>query len=116
MSEYKLQEKIDRQLIWWILIVCFAYHYKLIVCGFFGVTLGFSCLCGTLVHGITTNHWFETLIYAPLMWYAMNQINETVFFSNSPLAPKRLRLKRLGQLFCAIFLYGMGVHITNFAP
>lgn len=115
MLENEMRSKLDRQLIWWILIVCFAYHYKVIACGFFGVVCGYSGLCGTLLHGITTNHWFETLIYCPLMWYAMNEINETVFFpeKNNTYNLSRIRAKSVGQLLCAIYLFGMGIHITN---
>jgi len=115
MNNKDVKDRLDRQLIWWILIICFAYHYKVIACGFLGILCGFEFICYTVIHGITSNHWFETLIYAPLMWYAVTQINETVFFPTEDTVydPKRLRRKRIGQFFCAIYLYGMGVHITN---
>jgi hypothetical protein len=102
-------------LIWWLIYVCFAYHYKVIVCGFFGKTLGYDWLCHTMVHGVTTNHWFEQLIYAPILWYALYKIIDITFgpLDNEVLGPKVRKLKTAAFFMLAMYIYGIGIHFTN---
>ncbi len=115
MNYLQTRNKLDRQLIYWVIFLCFAYQYKAVACGFLGIICGIEFICYTMVHGISTNHWFETLIYAPLMWITVSQINEIVFFpkENDLFNQERNRRKRFGQFLCAIYLFGMGIHVTN---
>ncbi len=99
----------------WTIYIVFAYHYKVVVCGLFGRVMGYDCLCNTLVHGVTTNHWFEQLVYAPILWYAFYRIAEIVFGpgEDEVLGPKVRRLKTVALFFLAMYLYGIGIHFAN---
>lgn len=105
----------SKSLIWWIVYVCFAYHYKVIICGFFGKTLGYDWLCHTMIHGVTTNHWFEQLIYAPMLWYALYRIIIITFGPGiqEVISPKIRRQKAVAMFFLAMYIYGIGIHFTN---
>ena len=63
----------------WFAVVVFAYYYKAVLVGFMGGVLGIEWLGGTMIHGISTNHWIEIVIYCPLLWLALHQVNENVF-------------------------------------
>lgn len=105
----------SKSLIWWIIYVCFAYHYKVIVCGLFGKILGYDWLCHTMIHGVTTNHWFEQLVYAPILWYALYRIIIIVFgpHENELLGKRVKRLKTIAMFMLAMYIYGIGIHFTN---
>ncbi len=100
----------------WFTVVVFAYYYKVVLCGVFGHTLGWSFVCDPYVHGITLNHWIETLVYCPLLWLGLHQVNTDVF-GDVPSDPRALRTHRRRQLIgegaIAVVLYGTGVHIAN---
>lgn len=100
----------------WFTVVVLAYYYKLVVFGFGAEVLGFSWLSSTEWSGIDLNHWIETLIYCPLVWFALHQINADVF-GDPPIDPDALRGHRrrqtVGDVFNALFLYGTGIHIAN---
>ena len=105
----------SKSLIWWIVYICFAYHYKVIVCGFFGKALGYTWLCHTLIHGVTTNHWFEYMIYAPIFWYAFYRVIAIVFgpLEGEVLSTKVRRLKTIASFMLAMYMYGYGIHFIN---
>jgi hypothetical protein len=91
----------------WFAVVVFAYYYKAVLVGFAGGVLGIDWLGGTMIHGISTNHWIEIIIYCPLLWLALHQVNEDVF------AFDRGRRRLIGDFAIAIVIYGTGVHIAN---
>ena len=95
------------QAIGWFAVVVFAYYYKAVLVGFMGGVLGADWLGGTMIHGISTNHWIEIIIYCPLLWLALHQVNENVF------AADRGRRHLIGEFAIAIVIYGTGVHIAN---
>lgn len=100
----------------WFAVVVFAYYYKAVLVGFAGGVLGMEWLGGTLIHGISTNHWIEIIIYCPLLWLALHQINENVFDveRGSALARRATARRRLiGDFAIALVIYGTGVHIAN---
>ncbi|MFT5167515.1 MAG: hypothetical protein ACI8P3_002753 [Saprospiraceae bacterium] len=105
----------SKSLIWWIVYICFAYHYKVIACGFFGKILGYNWFCHTMVHGVTLNHWFEQLIYAPILWYALYRIIVIIFGpeKREVLSPKIRRQKTIAFFLLAMYIYGIGIHFTN---
>ena len=74
-----IKANFNRYLAWWILFISIGYQYKLIFCGGLGLGLGQKWICYTMIHGITSNHWFEHLVYVPLMWVALHQVNQAVF-------------------------------------
>ncbi|MFK7775314.1 MAG: hypothetical protein AB8F94_24455 [Saprospiraceae bacterium] len=103
------------ELKWLMLFICTAYHYKLIFCGFFGKVLGYSWICNTMIHGVSTNHWFEQLVYAPLLWYVMYRIIIVVFGPHHrEVLGKSVQTKKVLALFFAtIHIYALGIHFTN---
>jgi hypothetical protein len=111
----KIPATESKTLAFWMMYVLFAYHYKVIVCGFFGKTMGYDWLCETLVHGVTTNHWFEQLIYVPILWFAFYKITEIVFgpAENEILSKKVRRLKFWAHFFLVMLIYGIGIHFAN---
>lgn len=100
----------------WFAVVVFAYYYKVLFCGFLGDVIGADCVCETSVRGISTNHWFEIIVYAPLLWLALHQVNADVFddLALDPDDRRRRRLQRLvGEFAIALVIYGAGIHIAN---
>jgi hypothetical protein len=91
----------------WFAVVVFAYYYKALLVGFMGGVLGIQWLGGTMINGISTNHWIEIIIYCPLLWLALHQVNRKVFGH----AHERSRL--IGDFAIALVIYGSGVHIAN---
>jgi hypothetical protein len=91
----------------WFAVVVFAYYYKAVLVGFIGGVLGVEWLGGTLIRGISTNHWIEIVIYCPLLWLALHQVNDSVFGSD------RARRRLIGEFAIALVIYGTGVHIAN---
>jgi hypothetical protein len=115
VKDNNLKAKEHRLLAWCLLFISIGYQYKLIFCGGMGLVLGQKWICYSMVHGITTNHWFEHLIYVPLMWIALNKVNDIVFGPNeNEVISKSLRRQKwIGQLLAAIYIYGHGMHIMN---
>jgi hypothetical protein len=105
-----------RTTVGWFAVVVFAYYYKVVLCGFFGGVLGAESLGETTIRGISTNHWIEIIIYCPLLWLALHQVNQDVF-AHAPSAPglQRVHARRqlMGEFAIAIVIYGTGVHIAN---
>ena len=100
----------------WFGIVVFAYYYKAVLCGFFGHLLGMDFLCLTFIRGISTNHWIEIIVYCPLLWLALHQVNADVFGdvpSGEPLLRRHRALQLVGEFAIALVIYGTGVHIAN---
>ena len=100
----------------WFAVVVFAYYYKAVLVGFMGGVLGMEYLGGTLIHGISTNHWIEIIIYCPLLWLALHQINDNVFdLDRGPAHDRRANARRrlIGEFSIALVIYGTGVHIAN---
>jgi hypothetical protein len=105
-----------RSTVGWFAIVVFAYYYKVVLCGVFGEVLGLDWLGGTTVRGISTNHWIEIIVYCPLLWLALHQVNRDVFArppSDPSLERVHLRRELMGEFAIAIVIYGTGVHIAN---
>lgn len=115
ISSNNIPAPIAPYLTWAILFICLGYQYKLIFCGFLGQVLGFKSICYTFIHGISTNHWLEHLLYVPLMWVALNHVNNIVFGPHTMevLSKRQQQKKWLGQLLCALFIYGHGIHAIN---
>jgi hypothetical protein len=105
----------SKSLIWWISYICFGYHYKVIICGFFGKTLGYDWLCHTLIQNVTSNHWFEHLVYVPILWYAFYRIIIIVFgpLDGEMLSKKVQRLKTIAMFLLVGHIYGYGMHFFN---
>lgn len=100
----------------WFGFVIFGYSYKAVVCGLLGRVLGIEILCEPMIAGIDVNHWIETLIYCPLLWLALHQVNADVFapIPSDPAAARvQARRRLVGDGAIAIVLYGTGVHIAN---
>jgi hypothetical protein len=91
----------------WFAVVVFAYYYKAVLVGFVGGVLGVEWLGGTLIRGISTNHWIEIIVYCPLLWLALHQVNDSVF------GVDRARRRLIGEFAIALVIYGTGVHIAN---
>jgi hypothetical protein len=100
----------------WFAIAVFAYYYKAFLCGLLGNGLGLEFFCFTWIHGISPNHWIDILIYCPLVWFALHQVNADVF-GDIPIDAKGLRKNRglhlVGEIAIALVIYGMGIHIAN---
>ena len=75
----QIQTRESKELMWLMLYVCIAYHYKVIFCGLFGKVMGYTWICHTMIHGVTTNHWFEQFVYVPLLWYVLYRMVVVVF-------------------------------------
>lgn len=100
----------------WFAVVAFAYSYKAVVCGLLDHVLGVEFLCSPMIRGISVNHWIETLVYCPLLWFALHQINTDVFGDppTEAAAVRRHDRRRLaGEFAIAMVLYGTGVHVAN---
>jgi hypothetical protein len=106
----------QRHAIGWFAVVVFAYYYKAVLVGFVGGVLGYEALGGTLIRGISTNHWIEIIVYCPLLWLALHQINESVFdVERTTAGAWRANAHRrlIGEFSIALVIYGTGVHIAN---
>jgi hypothetical protein len=100
----------------WFGVVAFAYYYKAFLCGFLGNTLGIEFFCFTWIHGLSPNHWIDVIVYAPLVWFALHQVNTDVF-GDIPTDANGLRHNRrlhlVGEIAIALVFYGLGIHIAN---
>lgn len=100
----------------WFGIVVFAYYYKALVFGLVGEGFGADWLNDTWIAGIDLNHWIEIVVYCPLLWFALHQVNADVF-GHAPADPARARrharARTIAEFAIAIALYGTGVHIAN---
>jgi hypothetical protein len=100
----------------WFAVIVFAYYYKAVLFGFFGHVLGIDFLGSTWVRGISIDHWIEIVIYCPLLWLALHQVNADVF-GDLPADPEESQVQRrrqlIGEFAIALVIYGTGVHIAN---
>ncbi len=105
----------SKELKWLMIFVCIAYHYKLIFCGLLGKVLGYTWICKTIIHGVTTNHWFEQLVFIPLLWYVLYRMTIVVFgpHRNEVLAKSVQTKKVLALFFITMYIYATGIHFTN---
>ena len=105
----------NKELKWLLLFVCTAYHYKVIFCGLFGKVMGYTWICNTMIHGVTTNHWFEQLVYVPLLWYVLYRIIVVVFGAHQGevLGESVQTKKMLAIFFATMYVYGLGIHFAN---
>lgn len=105
----------SKSLVGWLIYICFAYHYKVVFCGFIGKILGFEWICFTSIHGVSTNHWFEQLIYVPILWFALYKVIIIVFgpLENEVLSKNVSHLKTIALFMLAMYIYGIGIHFTN---
>jgi hypothetical protein len=115
-AEHQRGIVIRTNVVAWFAVVVFAYYYKALLCGFLGHTLGLDFICFTWIAGISTNHWIEIVVYCPLLWFALHQVNADVFGHlpadrRSFLWNRRLHL--VGELAIALVIYGTGIHIAN---
>ncbi len=103
----------DRAFISWFVFICFGYQYKAILCGLLGKVIGCEALCYTVINGVDTNHWFETIFYAPLLWLALHRVNGIIFINHAADKPRSQRNRLIGEIFAAVCFYGMGIHVAN---
>ena len=98
-----------------LIILSVGYQYKLLLCGIMGLNFGFEWICYSMIHGISSNHWIEHIIYVPIMWITLNKLNEIVFGpGENEVISKSLRHKKwIGLFLCAIYIYGQGIHMIN---
>lgn len=100
----------------WFAVVIFAYYYKAFLCGLLGNVLGIEFFCFTWFHGVSPNHWIDVLIYCPLVWFALHQVNTDVFGDipgDGAGLRRNRRLHLIGEAAIALVIYGMGIHATN---
>jgi hypothetical protein len=97
----------------WFGIVVFAYYYKVL----FGLAERvFGWPVDRSIVGIDINHWVETIVYCPLLWFALHQVNADVFgdVPDGVVGQRRhRRLSTIGEFAIALVLYGTGLHIAN---
>jgi hypothetical protein len=97
----------------WFGVIVFAYYYKVL----FGVAeRGFGLPVDRWILGIDVNHWIETIVYCPLLWFALHQVNTDVFGDPPEGAAAFRRHRRLNttsEFAIALVLYGTGLHIAN---
>lgn len=91
----------------WFAVIVFAYYYKAFLFGFLGNVLGVNWFGTVMIRGISTNHWIEILLYCPMLWLALHQVNQRVFAGGDD------RRRLVGDLAIAVVIYGSGVHIAN---
>jgi hypothetical protein len=105
----------DKAITWLMLYVCLAYHYKVIACGLFGRVLGFDWICNTLIYGVTTNHWFEHLVYVPILWYVFYRLVLIVFgpHEGEVLGIAVRRAKFFALFLATMYVYATGIHFVN---
>ncbi len=110
-----LSAKDSRELAWLMLYICLAYHYKVLFCGFLGKICGFTWICYTLIHGITTNHWFEHFVYVPVLWYVLYRVVVIVFNSreNKALSDSLQKQKTVALFLATMYIYATGMHLVN---
>lgn len=115
INSHLISANKNKELKWLILFVCLAYHYKVIFCGFFGKMLGYTWICNTMIHGVTTNHWFEQLVYVPLLWYVLYRIIVVVFGPHpNEILNQSIQRKKVFALFLAtMYVYSAGIHFAN---
>lgn len=100
----------------WFAVAVFGYYYKAVVCGVLSDGLGCALLCEPRIRGIDMNHWIEIVLYCPLLWLALHQVNAAVFAAEPAEEPARSRHRRralIGEGAIALVLYGTGLHIAN---
>lgn len=105
----------SKELKWLMIYVCVAYHYKVIFCGLFGKVLGYTWICNTMIHGVTANHWFEQMVYVPLLWYVLYRMIVVVFgpHKNEVLGKSVQTKKVLALFFATMYTYSQGIHFAN---
>ena len=100
----------------WFGIVVFGRLYTVLLCDLAGRVLGVDALCYTWFLNIPSYLWVELIVYGPLMWFALHQVNTDVF-GDVPTDPATLKTHRRRQLVgtaaIAVFFYGVGVHVAD---
>ncbi len=108
--------RLRTNVVGWFAVVVFAYYYKAVLCGFLGHIVGLDFICSSMIRGIDTNHWIEIIVYCPLLWLALHQVNTDVF-GDLRADPRSLRSNRrlhlVGEFAIALVIYGTGIHIAN---
>jgi len=95
------------RMVTWLAVVVFAYSYKLVLVELLPDALGYNGVSRTLIRGIDVNHWIEIIIYYPLVWLALHEVNENLF------GVDRSHRRLIGEFAIAMWVYGSGVHIAN---
>lgn len=115
ITSNKIPAPPNKSMTWLMLYVCLGYHYKVIFCGFLGKVLGFEWICYTIIHGISTNHWFEQLIYVPVLWYVFYRLIVIVFGPHEgEILGKSVQRAKFFALFLAtMYVYATGMHFAN---
>ena len=105
----------NQSLTWMMVYICFAYHYKAIFCGFLGKIMGYEWICYTIIHGVSTNHWFEQFVYVPILWYVLYRLILVVFGPNEgEVLGKAIQRKKVFAIFLStMYVYAVGIHFTN---
>ncbi len=100
----------------WFGIVVFARLYTVLLCDVADDLIGIDWFCDTWFQNIPVYLWVELVVYGPIVWFALYQVNADVF-RDPPPEPDALRRHRrrrlIGAAAAAIFLYGVGIHATD---
>ena len=116
MSSEESLTRIRTHAVAWFTVVVFARLYTAFLVDFLGRILGLEFISYTWIHGIPTYLWIEIIVYGPLIWLALHQVNTDVF-GDVPSEPgalrKHRRLQFVGEIAIAILVYGIGIHVTD---
>ncbi|MFK8008435.1 MAG: hypothetical protein AB8H03_18905 [Saprospiraceae bacterium] len=68
-----------------------------------------------MIHGVTSNHWFEQLVYIPILWYVLYRMIIVVFgpHQREVLAKSVQTKKVIALFFITMYIYATGIHFTN---
>ena len=116
MSNQELTTRIRTPVTAWFAVFVFARLYTAFLNDFLGRILGLKFISYTWIHGIPTYLWLEIILYGPIIWLALTQVNADVF-GDVPAEPAALRKHRRLQFAAtfaiAILIYGIGIHVTD---
>lgn len=116
MSTRELATQIRTPVTAWFAVFVFARLYTAVLNDFLGRILGLEFISYTWIHGIPTYLWLEVILYGPVIWLALTQVNADVF-GDVPAEAGALRRHRRLQFAAtfaiAILIYGIGIHATD---
>lgn len=100
----------------WFAVVVLSRLYTVVLCDIGEKLFGFEWLCHTWVHDIAVYLWFELIVFGPVMWFALYQINTDVFSgqpSDGTANNPHRRVHFAATAAAAAYFYGVGVHVAD---